>query len=73
MIGVKCWIYRDLYSPKQRGGEVGDGEAPQEGRSDQSAAGDAERAGGPRRRPPRGPGGRPPQVVAATHLPRLEA
>ena len=34
MIGVKCWIYRDLYSPKQRGGEVGDGESQSAGHAE---------------------------------------
>src|SRR6267143_1100506 len=29
MIGVKCWIYRDLYPAKRRGGELTDGAPPQ--------------------------------------------
>jgi small subunit ribosomal protein S3 len=68
MIGVKCWIYRDLYAPKQRGGEVGDGESPQAPEAAQAAGapaagpGDAERASAQRRRSPRGQGGRAPQA-----------
>ena len=68
MIGVKCWIYRDLYSPKQRGGETGEGESPA-GQGDQAAGaggpGEADRGSAQRRRPPRGPGSRPPQVGQA--------
>jgi small subunit ribosomal protein S3 len=69
MIGVKCWIYRDLYAAKTRGGEVvedGAAQAP-EGAQSAGPAGTAgaERAGGPRRRPARGPTGRPPQQAQA--------
>src|SRR6059058_1913739 len=68
MIGVKCWIYRDLYAPKRRGGEAGEGESPA-GQGDQAAGaggpGDAERGSAQRRRAPRGPGSRPPQAGQA--------
>jgi small subunit ribosomal protein S3 len=67
MIGVKCWIYRDLYSPKQRGGEAAAGESPRTPDGDQAAGAGA---GGPgdaaqRRRPPRGQVSRPPQAGQA--------
>src|SRR5437868_14700420 len=56
MIGVKCWIYRDMYSPKQRGGEAGDGESSSAGQADQGG-GPAGPGGAPGRRAPRSPGG----------------
>ena len=77
MIGVKCWIYRDLYAPKRRGGEFAGGQATPDQQTDEVAgaaaggAAGADRPGAPRRRPPRGQGsqggqsqagqGRPPQ------------
>jgi small subunit ribosomal protein S3 len=74
MIGVKCWIYRDLYAPKRRGGDLTDlarPQAPEAAPADGAAgagatgatttgAGAGERpARDPRRRPARGPGGPP--------------
>src|SRR5207237_6256719 len=41
MIGVKCWIYRDMYAPKARGGEVvedGATQAPETGQAAGPAA-----------------------------------
>src|SRR5438309_7672280 len=76
MIGVKCWIYRDLYAAKTRRGEApeeGAAQGPESGQSGGPAGGaGAERGAGPRRRPPRtaggpgGPGGgRPPQQASS--------
>jgi small subunit ribosomal protein S3 len=81
MIGVKCWIYRDLYAAKRRGGEVVDGEIVQAQEADQQAgaagagSAGADRGAPPRRRAPRSPGGqggpggqgaRPPQPGPAS-------
>jgi small subunit ribosomal protein S3 len=65
VIGVKCWIYRDLYAPKRRGGEVsedGAGTEAPERRPDRRPApagvpaGAQGEGGGPRpaQGPPRG-------------------
>src|SRR5438309_10114825 len=80
MIGVKCWIYRDLYAAKTRGGEAlveGAAQPPESGQSAGPAGGaGAERGAGPRRRPPRtaggpgGPGGARPQQQASPGGPR---
>jgi small subunit ribosomal protein S3 len=61
VIGVKCWIYRDLYAPKRRGGEVPEeaaGAVALERRPDRrpAPAGAPGEGGGPRpaQGPPRG-------------------